>query len=371
MAHDDGEIPARNGHGLVYRGVAYDTGSNHETGQGSISRTVWSNELMRKEIDLIADDLNANSVTIYGTRFDRLEETVAYAVERGLHIWLQPRLMDGKQHEVLDHLAQAARLAESFRVQGADIDLSVGCTHAIQTAGIMPGEFYHNRMGNAFPDANHNFLKPVGPIDHEDVTRKLNDFLGRAVQVARANFKGGLTYSSGEFENVDWTPFDYVGVTYYYYYQPTRADHVRVLDSYRKWNKPILISEYGTFTYDGGEEKGLLGFDIVDRSKEPPTVFDGFVRDEGAQADYHLRMLRLFDELGIYSAAVCEFVHPTHPHSEDPRYDLDAASMTITKCIRDDYFDHGTTYRLEPKESFKAIARYYAAVTEREQRKAA
>ncbi|WP_328450751.1 MULTISPECIES: hypothetical protein [unclassified Amycolatopsis] len=371
MSTHEGDILAPRGTGLTYRGVAYDCGSNHETGQGSNSRMVWSDDIMRTEIDSIADGLKANSVTIYGTLFDRLEATTAYAIERGLHVWLQPRLMDGEQPAVLEHIGKTAALAEKFRLQGADIHVSVGCTHAIQTMGIMPGEFYHNRMGNAFPDSDHHFLRPVGPIDHDDVERKLNAFLAKAVEVARANFGGGITYSAGSFERVDWTPFDYIGIVDYYHPKPDREAYLAELAAYRKWNKPIMISEYGTFTYKGASEKGLLGFDIVDRTVEPPRVFDGFVRDEQAQADFHLDRLRLYDEFGIYSVAVTEFVHPTHPHSEDPQWDLDTASMTITKTIRDDYFDHFTTYHIEPKESYKAIARYYEAVTEREHRAAA
>lgn len=371
MANEDRAILAANGSGLHYRGVAYDVGSNHETGQGELSRMVWSDELMRSEIDLVADELNANSVTIYGTALDRVEATVAYALDRGLHVWLQPRLMDGAQQDVLDFIGEVGGLGESFRRLGADIHLSIGCTHSIQTEGIMPGEFYHNRMGNAFPDADHHFLRPVGPIDDEDVARKLNAFLTKAAAVGRATFKGRITYSGGPFEDVDWSLVDYIGLVEYFYPHPSRAAYTEELNSYRRWGKPVMISEYGSFTYKDSHTKGLLGFDIVDRTVEPPTVFTGFVRDEQAQADFHLESLRLFDELGIYSVAVTELVHPTHPHSPDPRYDLDTASMTITKSIRDDYFDHLSTYRAEPKESFRAIARYYGAVAERERGQAA
>ncbi|MEV6647302.1 hypothetical protein [Amycolatopsis sp. NPDC051371] len=371
MTNEDRALLAKNGSGLHYRGVAYDVGSNHQTGQGSLSRMVWSEELMRSELDLVADQLNGNSVTIYGTELDRLEAGIAHAIDRGLHVWLQPRLMDGAQQDVLDFIGEVGRLGESFRKRGADIHLSIGCTHSIQTAGIMPGEFYHNRMGNAFPDANHHFLKPVGPIDHDDVARKLNAFLTKAAAVGRSVFKGGITYSGGPFEDVDWSLVDYIGLVEYYYPHPSREAYAEELKSYRQWGKPIVISEYGTYTYKDCHTKGLLGFDIVDRTVEPPTVFPGFTRDEQAQADFHLDSLRLFDELGIYSVAVTELVHPTHPHSDDQKYDLDTASMSITKSIRDDYFDYLSTYRVEPKESFRAIARYYEAVAERNRGQAA
>lgn len=43
-AEADAAIASREapGRGLSYRGVAYDTGTNFETGQGPLSRAVWS-----------------------------------------------------------------------------------------------------------------------------------------------------------------------------------------------------------------------------------------------------------------------------------------------------------------------------------------
>jgi hypothetical protein len=127
-----------------------------------------------------------------------------------------------------------------------------------------------------------------------------------------------------------------------------------------------VISEYGSPAYEGASDRGLLAFDVIDRSKPVPTVFDGYLRNEQAQADYHLRMLAMFEELGIHSVAVAEFIHPTHPHSADPRYDLDIASWALTKTIREDYADWASPYRWEPKEAFTAIGGYYADARRRE-----
>jgi len=352
--------------GLVYRGVSYDTGCNFATGQGPISRAVWSTERMRDEIRAISDQLNCNSVTIYGTDFGRLSETVAEAVERGLHVWLQPRLVDRPQEEILDHLAQGARLAESFRRQGAQIRYSIGCTHPIGTPGIVPGDKYHDRMANLFAEADHNFLKPTGTYDRAAAATRLNAFLKRAAGIARENFSGEIIYAAGNFEDVDWSLVDYVGLTYYFSHHPTSEGHAGEIGGYRKWGKPIVISEYGSPAYAGAADRGLLAFDVIDRSQPVPTVFDGYIRNEKAQADYHLRMLAMFEELGVHSAAIAEFIHPTHPHSADPAHDLDIASWALTKTIREDYSDWASPYRWEPKEAFYAVGRYYAQARRRE-----
>ncbi len=359
-AHDHG------GH-LVYRGVSYDTGSNFATGQGPLSRAVWSAERMREEIAAIAGPLHCNSVTIYGSDFARLTETVTEAADRGLHVWLQPRLVDRAQEEILDHLAEGARIAESFRRQGAAIRYSIGCTHPIGTPGIIPGERYHDRMANLFTQDEHHFLRPTGGYDRALSASRLNEFLTRAANVVRRNFSGELIYSAGNFEDVDWSLLDYVGLTYYFSHHRSREGHADEIGGYRRWGKPIVISEYGSPAYAGAAERGMLAFDVIDRSGPVPTVFDGYVRDEQAQAAYHLAMLAMFEELGIYSVAIAEFIHPTHPHSDDPRYDLDIASWALVKTIREDYSDWASPYRWEPKAAFRAVARYYEQARQREQ----
>lgn len=350
--------------GLVHRGVAYDTGTNFATGQGALSRTCWTASNMLSEIGLISDQLNCNSVTIYGSDLDRLTATAEAAVARGLHVRLQPRLVDRPQPDVLEHLAEAARLAESLRRQDAQVSLTVGAVHLIFTPGITPGDQYHERMANVYADAKHHLLTPTGTVNMATATPRLNEFLHRASGVARGLFNGELGYSAALFEDVDWQLFDSIGLMYQYLprWLPTAEEHIAEVTRYHRWGKPIHIAEYGTATYQGAEQKAFFFWDIVDRSGPVPLILDGYVRDESEQAAYHLRMLDTFERAGVHGVAVSELIHPTHPHSTDPRKDLDMASMAIVKTIRDDFADPASTYRWEPKESFHTIADHYAHI---------
>jgi hypothetical protein len=359
--------------GIAYRGVAYDVGSGFATGQGELSRNLWGTSLMEAEIGLIRGKLNGNSVNIYGTDLGRLSQTAAYAVQRGLHVWLDPRLPDGSQDDAIDHLAEVARIAESLRVQGADIDLTVGGAHTILTPGIYPGEPYLQRIANIFFDGDGRFGLRTGQTMDEWLTPKvtasltesaprLNAFLGRAAETARGIFHGRLGYSSTPWEQVDWEPFDLIGIEYFLmpsYLSPEQ--HLEFLARYRKWDKPVFICGFGTASYQGAEEKGFFSWDIIDRSSEPLTIVPGPVRDEGAQAAYFEKMLGVFEQAGVRGTAPTDLVHPTHPHHPtDPRRDLDMASMAIVKCIREDYDNHDSEYRRELKASFLAISDYYA-----------
>jgi hypothetical protein len=346
---------------LAYRGVAYDTGSNFATGQGELSRTEWSTPTMLAEISLISDQLNCNSVTIYGSDLGRLAETATAAVERGLHVWLDPRWVDRPHGEILDHLAEVARLAESLRKEGASISLTVGAAHTIFTPGIVAGETYHERMANIYADAKHFLLTPTATVDVPASAPRLNEFLARASTVGRGIFNGEISYSAAPFEDADWGLFDLIGLMYYYspVYR-TPGEHIAELARYARWNKPIVIAGFGTATYRGAEQKACFFWDIVDRSEAVPKIVDGYVRDESAQAAYHLKMFDIFERAGMHGVIVTELIHPTHPHSTDPRLDLDMASMCIVKSIRDDITDPTSAYRREPKESFHAIADHYA-----------
>lgn len=346
---------------MEYCGVAYDTGTNFQTGQGSLSRMSWSRDQMQLEVNLVSDELYCNSVTVYGSDLDRLAETARAAVDRDLHVWLQPRLVDRSQEEILEHLAAAARIAESLRAEGARISLTVGAVHLVFTPGLIAGDKYHERMANIYAESGHHLLVPTASVDVAAAAPALNEFLARAAAVARENFHGELGYSAAPFEDVDWSLFDTIGVMYQYLpKQLSPEEHLALLEGYRHWGKPIYIAEFGTATYQGAEEKAFFFWDVVDRSAEVPTVIDGYVRDEGEQAAYHLRMFDLFERAGVSGVAVSELIHPTHPYSDDPKFNLDTASMALVKTIRDDMSDPGSTYRIEPKESFHAVAGYYA-----------
>lgn len=356
---------------ITYRGVAYDTGSTFLTGQGALSRNVWDADLMAAELDLIVE-LNANSVNLYGSDLGRLSDAATAAVERGLRVWLDPRLPDRSQDEVIDHIAEVARLAESLRKQGATIDLAVGGQHTVLTPGILPGEPYLERIATIFFDGDTRFGVREGKTTDQGLTLnvqsllneaapRLNEFLGRAVGVARGIFDGRIGVSGAPWEPIDWTPFDLIGVTYVL--MPsylTREQHLAELAKFTRWGKPVLISAFGTASYQGAEEKGFFNWDIVDRGGPTLTIVDGHERDESVQASYYTKMLGIYEEAGIYGAAPVDLVHPTHPHSEDPRLDLDMASMCIVKSIRDDFDDPNSPYRREKKQSFHAIADYYA-----------
>ncbi|GIJ76577.1 hypothetical protein SAMN05443287_10895 [Micromonospora phaseoli] len=345
-------------------GVTYDTGTNFATGQGELSRVLWSAGRMADEIGAIRRRLHCNSVTVYGSDLGRLADTARTAAEAGLHVWLQPRLVDRSQSEIVDHLAEAARVAERLRRDGAAISFSAGCVHSVFTPGLVPGGRYHERMANIFADADHQLLRPTDTVDPVDGNKRLNQFLDRAVDAVRSIFSGGVGYAAAPFEDVDWRLFDVIRLMHFYTlgYPARDEDRVAEIARYHRWGKPVMIAEFGTATHARAAEMAFLSFDVVDRGAVPPTVRPGVRRDEPAQADFHQRMLDVFVRAGVHGVAVSEFIHPTHPYSADPRLDLDVASMALVRTVREDHHDPASAYRWEPKQSFHALAARYASL---------
>lgn len=336
--------------GLTYRGVTYDTGCSDGLDTAPVTRMVWNRALVRGEIRAIKEDLHANAVTVLGSDIGRLAETAAEALERGLQVSIQPRLFDHPQADALAHLARAAKEAERLRRRyDPEVILIVGCEFMLFTPGIVPGANFFERVA----------YLTEGNYDMAELQRLLNEYVAKAVDVARRHFHGRITYgAASDLEEIDWSKFDIVGLDYYSYHR-RRADHTKELAPFRRWNKPIMILEFGCATFRGAPEAGGMGWDIVDYEKNPPVVKKGYVRSERDQADHLANMIEVFEAEGFLGASPYTFISPDVPHSPTRKYDLDMAAFALCKVIRDDYWDETSPYRWEPKQSFHAVAAQY------------
>ncbi|MEW1830304.1 abortive phage infection protein [Streptomyces sp. NPDC088196] len=333
-----GHRPGLRRHGVVYT-----------VGEGETPATAWNPRRMRADLRAIRDELHADTVDVTGDGVDRLTATAAEAAELGLHIWLQPTLADVPERDILEHLAETGRFAERLRRQGASVDFSVGCEFWLFVPGIVPGATVLDRVQNILN----------GTFDPAKMQRRLNAFTKKAAALGRSVFHGNLSYAAAQDDEVDWTLFDIVGIDYYSYFsQP--ADYVRELSQYRRWGKPVAITEFGTCAYKGAEKTAGMGWNVVDYDKDPEEIKGHLIRSEHTQAAYVTALLNIFESMNFYGAMAFEFVTPDAPHrAHDPRHDLDMASYSITKTIKDRPYDPSSPWHWEPKEAFHALAWHY------------
>ncbi|TDQ00471.1 abortive infection protein [Labedaea rhizosphaerae] len=339
------------------RGVLYDVGRV----LGFNWRPVFDPRVVRRELEIIRDDLGCNAVKICGRDVDRLTVAAEHALALGLEVWFSPELWDQGVEATLAHIAAAAVAGERLRRRWPDrLVFSVATESTLFMRGIIKGRTFLRRLANV----------------HEEIRAgrhraPLEAFLTRATRQVRDVFGGPITYASLPFERVDWDLFDIVGVDHY---RDARSGprYLDTLERLSAHGKPVVVTEFGMRTYRGADRDGKLGTGITDwktvalhqlplvgRLVRPRLVKGDHVRDEGSQATRIAEDLTILEAAGVDGAFVCQFVEPLSCYSPDPRYDLDMGALSLVKTYAG---GRGTTYpdmAWEPKESFHAVARFY------------
>ena len=329
-------LPPQTAGSLTYKGVNFDT-----------DREVWRTAYVRREIAAIREQLHGNAVLLLGHDLDRLTEAASIAASHGLFVWFEPRQFDKDVEQTLAFLDLVARAAERLRTRHPGVGIAVGTELTIFMSGLVPGKDYNER-GQA-----------LGRPESAGYQDRLNAFLDRALKTVRPLFKGRVTYSSGEWEEVDWRGFDVMGVNLYRN-EDNKTTYTKRLRALQRHGKPVVITEFGCCTFTGAKEQGGSGFNVVDWEREPPLVKDGYVRNEREQADEIRELLDLYAAERVHGAFVYNFISPDSPHSPQRRHDLDIASFALAKTFptgtRRGYAETG---QWEPKQSFHTVARRF------------
>jgi hypothetical protein len=339
---------------LKRKGINYDVGT-FTKGKESSSRDKFDPAIVKREMEIIKNDLHCNAVRISGQEISRLVMASEFAIQQGLEVWFSPAYIDADEQETLSYFGVCAKAAEKLRTQSPDVVFVAGCELTFFMKGLVDGDTAFDRIST--------FMKPwrllKSSIRNGSFNKRLNAFLSKAATVIREHFHGQLTYASGPWENVKWDPFDFVSIDYYREAR-NKNSYREKLRAYFKHGIPVVITEFGCCTYKGAEDKGGYGWAIVDWNKTPKQLKGDFIRDESVQANYLIELLDIFNEEKVNGAFVFTFVMPSYPFNENALYDLDMASYSVVKTYTD---RNGTTYNdmpWEPKKSFTALAEYYA-----------
>ncbi|MGW7368856.1 abortive infection protein [Streptomyces sp. NPDC054841] len=332
----DAAASPRTAGSLTYKGVNFDT-----------DREVWRTEYVRREIAAIKEQLHCNAILLLGHDLDRLTEAASIAAAQGLFVWFEPRQFDKDAEQTLAFLGSVARAAERLRTGHPGVGIAVGTELTIFMSGLVRGKDYNER-GQA--------LRRPESAGYQE---RLNAFLDRALTTVRPLFQGRVTYSSGEWEEVDWHGFDVVGANLYRTAE-NKATYTRKVRALHRHGKPVVVTEFGCCTFTGAKEQGGMGFMAVDWEREPAVVKDGYVRNEQEQADEIGELLDLYAAERVHGAFVYNFIAPDSPYSPQRRHDLDIASFALAKTFptgtRRGYAETG---QWDPKRSFHTVARRF------------
>src|SRR4029453_13138636 len=104
-----------------------------------------------------------------------------------------------------------------------------------------------------------------------------NEALRSFVTAIRSEFGGQVTYSAGLWEEVDWDPFDIVGVDAYRHGEPAE-ENVATLERYKNEGKPLGALEFGCCAYEGAAVRGDGAFAVLQGENPDGTgIFEGRV----------------------------------------------------------------------------------------------
>lgn len=337
---------------MKLRGINYDIGA--DTVPGESSRKIFDKKVVKREIDIIANDLHCNAIRISGQDIDRLTYAAACALDQGMEVWFSPILHNATPEETLSYLVDCAKAAETLRKKSPHIVFVVGCELTFFMKGLVLGDNFMERI--------QAFVKPwrllKSAIKIGSFNKNLNTFLVKAARLSREHFGGRMAYASGPWEQVNWGAFDFISVDYYWD-RMTKRKYEKRIEKYKKLGKPVVITEFGCCTYEGAENKGGYAWTIVDRTKNPPELKGNYTRSEATQARMLQKLLGIYEKHKLHGAFVFTFSMQKYPTSLDPRHDIDMASYSIVKYLER---GAGTTYPdmpWEPKESFRTIAEIY------------
>jgi hypothetical protein len=290
-----------------------------------------------------------------------LEIAASYAAEVGLEVWFCPFTNNLTSEELVELLADCADRGERLRRRGAEIVFLTGSELSLMTAGILPGDRLADRASLAEPHR----LRPLIP----GIRARMNELLGKAVDLVRARFGGKLSYASVPLDGVDWGPFDIISTDAGYRTAQMAArfrEDIRAFVAQgRAQGKPVAITEFGCAAFRGAADLAGRGIsDIIewDDSARPVRLKGECTRDEGEQARYIIELLDIFDTEGVDTVFVYTFARYDLAN-RSAHEDFDMASAGLVRVLDEER--RGQRYPdmpWEPKAAFTALAAYYRAI---------
>ncbi len=344
--------------GMRNYGITYDTGI---TADGDCTRKHYDDAVARRELQVIATDLHATAVRVTGGDLQRLASAGEHALAAGLELWFSPVPVNLQPGALPGYFARCAAEAERLRqAHEGRVVLVTGCEISLWCAGFLPG-------GDTVSGRIATVTDP-GLQSKPDVIAAL----GSGLERARCTLRDVASAARGQFAAATLLRGRAVGNRRLGPVRPglrrclprlgqRRLGDRDALRAYRRFGRPVAVTEFGCCTYRGAADRGGTGFMIVDEKTGPASIPGTYERDEQEQVRYLHDMLAIYEAEDIDSAFWHTFAGFEYSrHLTDPHRDFDLASYGVVAVL-----DHGrgATYpdmAWEPKQVFGALAAAYA-----------
>src|SRR5690242_15310765 len=173
----DRTLMSQEGAAMRAKGIGYDTGFSFD----GVHRRPFDHHVVRRELEIIRDDLHCSAVRLFGNDLDRLDFAARYAADLGLEVWYSPFTYQLDPDEMLAFLADAAERAERIRpyelAHTREVVFVTGAEVSLFNRGFLPGDSLDERTALLFsrpPNLRELVL---------EASTRVNEFLAKAVGV--------------------------------------------------------------------------------------------------------------------------------------------------------------------------------------------
>ena len=288
----------------LLKGIIYIPSMNLE--YIGVNRRNLPKERIRLEInDIINEELGCNAISIESDDDDLFFDCAEVALEGNFDVVVVvPRYLSLQLEDVPSRIGELTKklkpLHEKYRGR---LIIASGNEISVDYKGIIEGDNYFLRGYNL---GRMRF----GSSD----VKKVEDAIRQIVPAIRENFDGKIIYKSGPWESwqMDWgtLDIDIIGLNYYWYrswlgdeaWNPTGTQKfIEGLGSYKKFGKPIWVTEFGSVTTKNGCKHGGAGFSYA--------IEDEY--DAEAQASCIKNYMDLFNKVPAVEACFLgDFIQP-------------------------------------------------------------
>ena len=134
---------------MQHQGVHYDTGTLFRGPGYAIStrRKALDLSLVRRELEILRDDLHANAVRIGGSDVGRITAVAEIALGLGLEVWFSPAFFEYSPEETTSRLVAAAEAAAPLAAaHPGRVVFVAGGELTLFMPGLVPGKSVTERL---------------------------------------------------------------------------------------------------------------------------------------------------------------------------------------------------------------------------------
>jgi hypothetical protein len=267
-----------------------------------------SHEEMQECLTVIRDELGCNGIRIVGDYEEQLIECAEACLSKFVMILLSPYCREMKLEEVDNFISTLAADFEKLRQKSSStrLILSVGNELTFEMRGMVPGATYNDR------DA---YVSEHGLTDEQ--MNHLNTVVKELTTTASQHFEGELTYQSAmvEGKRIDWNNIGVDVISPHRYFETEWVNEQDYLDII-EWfthvapQKPVLISEFGYYTFDDALRWGASGYLVVKNSQAKYS--------QEAQAAALKKNIELLNQTSVGGMFLWDFIEKEEDDRRNP-----------------------------------------------------